>query len=214
MLIIFANTGSYWSCRRRSTASFHLFSPILHAQPPAVTTPCRSDDSTPQSESHACAENTGYTALLHQPSVTVTGSGDSILSNHFISWAWNFMVWRHRTCLWTLDFVDFKLYAILLKWSSISLGSSIRGLPYPGNTLNLMSNENKGFHSTRIVTYRDDFMSILLQCVIVFNDSQGYKCFVKFDIKMESFSRLRMLWLIYLNIDCQVNRKSTDTRIK
>ena len=26
-----------------------------------------------------------------------------------------FVVWQHWTCLWTLEFVDFPLYAILLK---------------------------------------------------------------------------------------------------
>jgi len=32
--------------------------------------------------------------------------------------------------LWTLEFVDFKLYSILLKWIHISLGFEIRGLAY------------------------------------------------------------------------------------
>ena len=39
----------------------------------------------------------------------------TILWNHFILWAWNFMVWHHWTCSWTLEFVDFKWYAILFK---------------------------------------------------------------------------------------------------
>jgi len=35
-----------------------------------------------------------------------------ILWNHFILWAQKFIVWWRRTCLWTLQFMDFKLYAI------------------------------------------------------------------------------------------------------
>jgi len=31
-----------------------------------------------------------------------------VLWNNLISWAQNFMVWRHWTCSWTLEFVDFK----------------------------------------------------------------------------------------------------------
>ena len=33
-----------------------------------------------------------------------------------------------------IGFVDFKKYAILLKWISISFGSKCRGLPYPRST--------------------------------------------------------------------------------
>jgi len=44
---------------------------------------------------------------------------DEILWNHLILWAWNFMVWRHWIGLLTLNFLDFKLYAILLKWIHI-----------------------------------------------------------------------------------------------
>ena len=35
-----------------------------------------------------------------------------ILWNHLISWAQNFVIWRRWTCLWTLEFVEFKIYEI------------------------------------------------------------------------------------------------------
>ena len=38
-----------------------------------------------------------------------------ILWNLLISWALNFVVWQRWTCSWTLEFVAFKLYEILLK---------------------------------------------------------------------------------------------------
>jgi len=46
----------------------------------------------------------------------------TLLRNHLILWARNFMVWWHWTCSWTLEFVHFKFYAILVKWIRISLG--------------------------------------------------------------------------------------------
>ena len=38
----------------------------------------------------------------------------SLLCNHLISWALNFVVWRGWACSWTHTFVDFKLWEILL----------------------------------------------------------------------------------------------------
>ena len=37
---------------------------------------------------------------------------------------------------WTLEFVDFKWYSILLKWINILMGFEIHGLAYPQNTTN------------------------------------------------------------------------------
>ena len=45
----------------------------------------------------------------------------TVKSSNFV--ACHSVDWRHRECSWTLEFVDFKLYAILLKWPTILLGS-------------------------------------------------------------------------------------------
>ena len=44
------------------------------------------------------------------------------LWNHSISWAWHFVVGQNWKCSLTLEFMDFKLYVILLMWMSIYMG--------------------------------------------------------------------------------------------
>ena len=45
---------------------------------------------------------------------------------HCIIIQWNSLIsWFDFSCSWTHEFVDFKLYAILLKWISILLGSCL-----------------------------------------------------------------------------------------
>jgi len=46
-------------------------------------------------------------------------------NTHSSSWVRILVVWRHWTYSWTVKFVDFKWYAILLDWTSKSLESKI-----------------------------------------------------------------------------------------
>lgn len=48
---------------------------------------------------------------------------NAMLWNHLALWAWNYVVWRHVTCAWTIEFVDLKWYATLLNWITILLWS-------------------------------------------------------------------------------------------
>jgi len=64
--------------------------------------------------------------------------------NNLFSWTRTFVVWRHKTCSWTLEFVDFKLYAILLKWIQCSYFDGIlnmwTALPTKYTKLNVQQN--------------------------------------------------------------------------
>jgi len=86
---------------------------------------CWKSQRVPQSMS-TCVKLQGY----HEVNISF------ILWNHLISWAQNFAVWRHWTCSWTPELVDFKLYAILLRLRNISLGSKICRWPYQQNKQN------------------------------------------------------------------------------